>query len=103
MLLLQAAAGQSGAQPAATKAKGRGRQSKAAAQAAAAAGTGAAAAAAAVQEDANKLKLAGLLAVMGKLASAEPLVSLSLVCCPPSCWSVLCGYTCWWICGAFDS
>lgn len=70
---LQAAAA-SAAPPAA---KGRGRPSKAKA-AAQGSGAAAAAAAAALLEDSSKVKLAGLVAVMGRLASAEPLVGLAL-------------------------
>jgi hypothetical protein len=79
VLLLQAAAASAAPQVPAAKHKGRGSKSKAAQQAAAAGGSGAeaaAAAAAAILEDGNKLQLAGLVAVMGKLASAEPLVSV---------------------------
>jgi hypothetical protein len=57
--------------------KGRGSKGKAAQQQPAGGSTALEAAAAAAQAmlgDPNKLKLAGLLAVMGKLASAEPLV-----------------------------
>lgn len=86
---------QAAAQPAHTaapapKSKGRGSKSKAAQQAATsgadAAAAAAAAAAEAMLEDSNKLKLAGLLAVMGKLASAEPFVS------PCTMWFVAFGH-----------
>jgi hypothetical protein len=78
LLLLQAAATSAAPQAPATKSRGRSSKSKAAqaAAAAAAGGSGAEAAAAAAEilEDDNKLKLAGLVAVMGRLALTEPLV-----------------------------
>ena len=75
-LLLPQAAAASAAPPAA---KGRGRASKGgkSAQPATGAHAAAAAAAAALLEDSSKLKLAGLVAVMGRLASAESLVGMT--------------------------